>query len=130
MLEVHLCHLQYVARISQEYIASFAVLGHILVLAFLECFQLSRVVTLYPARLVEADGLPSAFGVVFMFQAVLDDFELQLAYSADNLSPVELVDEKLCYTFVHQLVNALGQLFLFHGIGVLDVLEHLRRKTG
>ena len=39
MLEVFLCHLQHIARVSQEYIASFLVLCHILVLAFLELFQ-------------------------------------------------------------------------------------------
>ena len=43
-------------------------------------------------------------------------------------SPVELVDEQLRHTFVHQLVDTLGKLFLLHRVGILNVLEHLRRE--
>ena len=39
---------------------------------------------------------------------------------------VELIDKQLGHTFVHQLVDALGKLFLLHRIGILYVLEHLR----
>lgn len=130
VLEVHLRHLEHVARVGQEDVAALAVLGHVLVLALLEGFELGGVIALDPAGLVEADGLPAALGVVLVLQAVLDDFELELAHGADNLAPVELIDEELGHTFVHQLVNALGQLFLLHGVGVLDVLEHLRREAG
>ena len=130
MLEVHLRHLEHVARVGQEDVAPLAVLGHVLVLALLEGFELGRVVALDPAGLVEAHGFPAALGVVLVLQAVLDDFELELAHGADNLAPVELVDEELGHTFVHQLVDTLGQLLLLHGVGVLDVLEHLRREAG
>ena len=36
ILEILLCHREHVSRVGQEYIAALAVLGHILVLAFLE----------------------------------------------------------------------------------------------
>ena len=75
-------------------------------------------------------GLPAALGSVFVLQAVLDNLELQLAYRADNLAVVELVYEQLRHTLVHQLVDALLQLLGLHGVGILNVLEHLWREGG
>ena len=52
MLEVHLRHLKYIIAIGQEYIPSFTVLGHVLIFAFLECFQLFGVVTFHPTGFI------------------------------------------------------------------------------
>ena len=71
---------------------------------------------------------PTALGSVFVFQTVLDNLELQLSHRTDNLAVVELVYEQLCHTLVHQLVDALLQLLGLHGVGILDILEHLGRE--
>ena len=96
-----------------------------MVLALLEIFVLVLVpgLAFNPAGLVEREGFPSAFGVVLVFQAILNHFELQLAYGADDLAPVELVDEKLCHTLVHQLGDALFELLGLHWVGILNVFE-------
>ena len=65
-----------------------------------------------------------------MQQTVLDDLELERADGPDDLAVVELVREQLGHALVHELVNALGQLLGFHGVGVLDVLEEFRGETG
>ena len=52
-----------------------------------------------------------------------------MTYRTDYLATIELVDEQLGYPFVHQLVDALGQLLLLHRVGILDVLEHFRREA-
>ena len=66
VLEVHLRHLKHITAVGQEHIASVAVFGHILVLALLEGLQFCRIVTFNPARLVEAQRFPTAFGIVFI----------------------------------------------------------------
>ena len=88
MLEVHLCHLKYIIAISQEYIPSFTILGHILIFTFFESFQLFRIITFHPTSLIQADRLPSAFCIIFIFQTILDHFKLQLPYRTDNLTPL------------------------------------------
>lgn len=93
VLEIILRHLQYVARVSQEYIPTLAVAGHVLVFAFLEGLQFGSIIAFDPTGLVEADGLPPALGVVFVLQAILYDFELQLAHRADDFAAVELIDK-------------------------------------
>ena len=93
MLEVHLRHLQHISAIGQEHIPTLAVFGHVLVLPLLEGVELGGIVALDPARLVEADGFPAAFGVILVLQAILDDLELQLADGPDDFAVVELVDE-------------------------------------
>lgn len=130
MLEVYLGHLQHVAAVGQEDITALHIGSHELVLAFLERLQLCLIITLYPAGLVKAGGLPTAQSVILMLQAVLDDLKLQLSYSAYEFAAVELVDEHLGNTLTHQLVNTLGKLLGTHGISVLNVLEHLRREAG
>ena len=130
MLKVYLGHLQHIAAVGQEYVTSFHIGGHELVLALLERLQLCLIVALYPASLVEAGRLPTAYGIVLMFQTVLDDLKLKLAYGADEFAAVELTHEHLGNALTHKLVNALGKLLGTHGIGVLNVLEHLGRETG
>ena len=129
MLEVHLRHLQHISAIGQEHIPALAVFGDVLVFALLEGFQLRRIIALNPAGLIQTERLPTALRTVFVLQTILDDLELQLPHRTDNLTPVELVDEQLRHTFVHQLVDTLGKLFLLHRVGILNVLEHLRREA-
>ena len=40
-----------------------------------------------------------------------------------------MVGKELCYAFVHQLIYALVELLLLHGISVFNILEHFRRKA-
>ena len=75
-LEIHLRHLQHIGAIRQEDIPTLAILRHVLEFALLECLQLGGIVALYPARLVQAQRLPTAFGGVFILQTVLDNLEL------------------------------------------------------
>ena len=55
----------------------------------------------------------------------MDDLELELSDCTDDLPTVELIDEELCHTFAHQLVNPLSKLLGLHRVLVLDVLEEL-----
>ena len=71
---------------------------------------------------------PTALGVVFILQTVLNHLELQLTDGADNLAVVELIDEQLGHTLVHQLIDAFLELFRLHRIVVLDVFEQFRRE--
>ena len=128
VLEVLLRHGEHIAGIGEEDIATFLVLGHILVFTLLEVFELSSIVALYPASLIEVDGFPTALGIVLVLQAILDDLELQLAHSTDNLATIELIDEQLGHTLVHQLVDTLLQLLRLHGVVVLDILKQLGRE--
>ena len=101
-------------------------------LALLEVLQFGLIAGhhLYPACLVEGNGFPAALGIVLILQSVLDDLKLQLSHRTDNLASVELVDEELSHTLVHELVDTLLQLLGLHGVSVLDVLEHLGREGG
>ena len=74
------------------------------------------------------DGLPTALGVVLVLQTILDNLKLQLTNGTDNLATIELVDEQLGNTLVHQLVDTLLQLLRLHGVVVLDIFEQLRRE--
>ena len=130
MLEVHLCHLKYIIAISQEYIPSFTILGHILIFTFFESFQFSRIIAFYPTSLVQTYRFPTARSIILVQQTILDDLKLQLSDCTDNLATVELIDKQLRHTFIHQLVDTFCQLFLLHRIGILNILEHLRREAG
>ena len=123
VLEVFLCHLKNIARVGKEDVAAVAVFRHVLILALLEVLELTFVVAFYPAGLIEMYGLPTAFGVVLVLEAVLYDFKLQLSYGADDFSSVKLIDKQLCHTFVHELIYASLKLLGFHRIVVLDVFE-------
>ena len=128
MWEVLLSHGEDVARLSKEDVAAILVGGHELHLAALEVAQLFFVVGLHPAGLVETDRLPAALGVVFVLQTVLDDLELQLSDGSYDLASIELIGEDLCHAFVHELVDALGELLGLHGVGILDVHEQFGRE--
>ena len=128
--EVVLRHLQDVVGVGKEDVASLGVGGDVLVLAFFECFEGGFVVGFDPARFVQRDGFPAALCAVFVEEAVLDDFELELSDGADDFASVELVGEELGYAFVHELVYAFVELLGFHRVGVLDVFEHFGGEAG
>ena len=128
-LEIVLGHLQYIVAVGKEDIASLDILGHVLILSFLEVLELGRIVTLYPACLIEVHRLPTALCVVLVLETVLDDLELELSDRTDELAAVMLVHEELCNTLAHELVYTLCQLLCLHRVGILDVLEHLGRET-
>ena len=64
--EVALCHLEHIARVGKENVASLAVESHKLVLAALEGFECLGIVALYPACLVEVNGFPAALCAILM----------------------------------------------------------------
>ena len=128
MLEVLLSHLEHIARVGQEDVPTLFVLRHILILALLKGLELGRIVARYPAGFIKMYGLPTALGVVLVFQTVLNNLELQLTHSTDNLTVVELIDKQLGHTLVHKLVNALLQLLGLHGIIVFNIFEQLGRE--
>ena len=105
VLEVYLCHLQHIATVGEKHVSAFDILCHELVLAFLKGFEFGGIVALNPAGFVEAHGFPTTLGVVLVFQAVLNNLELQLTYGTDNLTSVKLVHEELCHTLTHELVD-------------------------
>ena len=123
MLEVHLRHLQHISAVRQEHIPTLAVFRHVLVFALLEGFQFSRIIALNPAGFIQTERLPTALRTVFVLQTILDDLELQRAHRADDLAAVERRGEELRHAFVHELVDALGQLLELQRVGVLDVAE-------
>ncbi len=128
VLKVLLCHAQHIAGVGEEDITAFYVLGHILILTLLEVVKFGCIITLYPASLVEMDGLPAALGIVLVLKAVLDDLKLQLTDGTDDTAVVELVDEHLCHALVHQLLDTFLELLRLHGVVILDILEQLRRE--
>ena len=123
--EIGLSHLQHISRVGKEHVATVAVERHILVLSALERFEFSLVVALNPACFVETYGFPAALSAVFVQQAILNDFELQLAHGANDFAAVELVDKHLRYAFVHKLFDAALQLLGLHRVGILNVFEKL-----
>ena len=128
-LEIILGHLQYIVTVGEEDITSLDILGHILVFAFLEVLELSRVIALNPACLVEVYRLPTALGIILVLETVLYDLKLQLTHRTDELTAVMLVHEELCHTLAHKLVDTLGKLLGLHRVGILDIFEHLGREA-
>ena len=126
MFKVHLRHLKYITGVCQEHIAPFSILCHILVFTFLEGFQFCGIIAFYPTSLIKAYWFPTTGRIVFIQQTVLNDLKLQLSHRTDNLTAIELIDKQLCHTFIHQLIDTFRQLFLFHRVGILNILEHLR----
>lgn len=114
-----------VARVGEEHVAAVLVDGHVGVFAAFEIGQLRGVVAVDPAGFVNRDRLPAARGIVLVLQPVLNNLELQRSHRADDLAAVERRGEQLRHTFVHQLVDALGQLLEFQRVGVLDIPELL-----
>jgi len=101
-----------------------------LIFPFLEVLEFYLVVGFNPAGFVKMYGFPAALGIVFVLEAILDYFELQLSHGSDNLAVVELIDEKLGYALVHELLETFGELFGFHGVVVLDIFKKFGRETG
>ena len=64
-----------------------------------------------------------------MKQTILNYFKLELAYGANNLAIVELIDKELRHTFIHKLLNTLAELLGAHWIGILNVFKHFWRET-
>ena len=93
MLKVLLRHLEHIVGVGEEHISSLLVFGHILILALLESFQFIVIVAFNPTCFVEADGFSLALGIVFIFQTILDNLELQLPYRSDDFAVVKLVHE-------------------------------------
>ena len=129
VFEILLRHLKHIVAVGQKHVTAFAVLRHVLVLAFLEIVELNLVITLYPASLVQVGGLPTAKRIVFILQSVLNHLELQLPHCTNDLAVVKLVDKQLGHALVHQLLNTLVELLGLHRVSILDVLEHLWRET-
>ena len=128
MSEVLLSHTQHIARISEEHIAALNILCHILVLTLLEVLQFLLIVSLNPTCLMQMNRLPTALGIVLVLQAILDNLELQLTDGTHDATTIELVDEQLCHTLVHQLLQSLLELLALHWVVVLDILEEQRRE--
>lgn len=93
--EILLCHHQHIAGIGQIDIVALFVERHILSFTAFEVFKSGSIIAFYPASLIEADRFPLTLCAVFVEQAVLDHFELQLSDRTDNLTSVELVGKKL-----------------------------------
>ena len=128
MFEVLLSHTQHIARISEEHIAALNILCHILVLTLLEVLQFLLIVSLNPTCLMQMNRLPTTLGIVLVLQAILDNLELQLTDGTHDATTIELVDEQLCHTLVHQLLQTLLELLALHWVIVLDVLEEKWRE--
>ena len=64
-----------------------------------------------------------------MQEAILDNFELKLPHRTNDATTIKLIDKELCNPLAHQLIHTLDKLFLLHGVGILNVLEKLRRET-
>ena len=61
----------------------------------------------------------------------LPSFSPEMFKYIENTDPMKSkqLEKGLGYAFVHKLLYAFLQLLAFHRIGVLDIFEHLRRKT-
>ena len=115
MFVVLLRHGEDISGVRHEDVSTFFVRCHVLRFAFLEHVQFGIVVGLNPTGFVHLERLPFAFSLVLVLKAVLDDLELKLSHRSDDLTTVELAHKELCYTFVHELIDTLIKLFLFHG---------------
>ena len=62
--------------------------GHIGVLTTLEVGELLLIVALNPAGLVNRDRLPATLCALLVLQTILDNLELQLTHSTDNLATI------------------------------------------
>ena len=76
VLEIVLGHLKHVVAVGQENVAAFTILGHEQILALFEGIQLCLVFVFHFSRHVQADGFPTTFGIILIFQTVLYHFKL------------------------------------------------------
>ena len=66
MFKVRLSHLQNIIRVRKKDITPLTVFRHKLVFTLLECFQLGKIIALYPAGFVKTERLPTALCIVFI----------------------------------------------------------------
>ncbi len=97
----------------------------VLAAAFFEGLQRGFVVAGDPEGFVQVDGFVLHGSAVFMLQAVLDDVELERTDAADDLGVVYRAGEELGDAFVHQLIDAFGELLRFERIAVVHPAELL-----
>ena len=116
---------QRVRSVCKEDFAAVLVERHAVELPFAEILHLRLVIRLDPAGFVHLHRFVAAQRAVFVFEPVLNHFELQRPDRADDLAAVERGYEQLRHAFVHQLVDALGELLEFQRVSVLDVAELL-----
>ena len=81
----------------------------------------------YPSYDEHVQSVHSDSRVVLVLEPVLENFKLQLSYSADH-NLIILVSVYLDGTFLSQLVYALLELLSLHRVIILYVFEHLRRE--
>ena len=93
MLEVHLCHLKYIIAISQEYIPSFTILGHILIFTFLKASSSSGSSLSTQHALYRLTGSHRHFALYSFSRRYWNHFKLQLPYRTDNLTSIKLIDK-------------------------------------
>lgn len=93
-----------------------------------ELLELHLIVAGYPERLVVAERHEVALGSVLVFEAELDDVELQFAHRADDLAAAVL-HEELRHTFFGELPDSLVELLGLERVAVFEQLENFRRKA-
>ncbi len=87
--EFALGHVENKLRIGHKHIAATFVGSHFLMFPVLEFGQCFRIVAFNPAGFIHRHWFEAAFGVVFVFQPVLNNLELKLANCSDDFSSVE-----------------------------------------
>lgn len=123
-LVLFLSHLQGKGRVCEkDQLVAFVLSQKLLFDPFKVLEEGGFFITFYPARFVDIQVFKGTLGTVFVEQAVLNDFKLQSTHGTNDLASVEVERKQLGHPFVHQLVNAFGQLFGFHGVFVIDVAE-------
>ena len=90
IFEFVLSHLQDECRIGHKHIAPTFVGCHFLMLAFFEFKQNFRIFAFNPASFMHGEHFETTFGVVLVFQTILNHFELKLANGSDNFAAIEL----------------------------------------
>ena len=128
--KIFLSHLNGISTIGQKNRTLMLIQGKRTKLFPTKIFQLFGIAQFYPARFVNVDGLPFTLRSVFVFQTVLNHLKLKWANGTDDFPIGHLVHKQLGHSFVHQLINSFGQLFLLERIGILDVAEIFGRKRG
>ena len=89
--------------LSQIYKIPVLIFGDIGVFEPGEFFEFSGVLARDPTSLVERQGVELHRGAIFVQQAVLNNFELQFPYAADDLLITAILGEQLGHAFVCQL---------------------------
>ena len=81
---------------------------------------------------VQGRGFKARFGVVFAFEAVLHDFELQRTHRGEQRggSHAGAKVEGLHHALLQKLLEAGAEFFGAGGIRIADERENLGRKTG